>query len=119
MSPHRSTYFDYPQSADPGEPLGQAGDPVELRAVHAADTAPGSWEPRAAARVLGTQGHLWTEFVADERQAEYLFFPRLCALADRVWNPGSRWAEDFLPALTAHRARLAALGVRHGPIPAG
>jgi hexosaminidase len=119
MSPHRSTYFDYPQSADPGEPLGQAGDPVELRAVHGADTAPGSWEPQAAARVLGTQGHLWTEFVADEQEAEYLLFPRLCALADRVWNPGSRWAEDFLPALTAHRERLAALGVRHGPMPAG
>ena len=30
MAPHRATYLDYPQSADPGEPLGQAGEIVDL-----------------------------------------------------------------------------------------
>jgi hexosaminidase len=117
MAPHRATYLDYPQSADPGEPLGQAGEIVDLAAVHAAQPAPAGWEPQAAARVLGAQGQLWTEFVRTPRQAEYLAFPRLCALADRTWNQDGDWAADFLPALDGHRARLAALGVRHGPVP--
>ncbi|SCD79405.1 hexosaminidase [Streptomyces sp. DvalAA-14] len=125
MAPHRATYLDYPQSDDPGEPLGQAGAVVDLRAVHAAEAAPPSWEPAAAARVLGTQAQVWTEFVRTPEEIEYLAFPRLCALADRAWNPASDWATDFLPALQHHEARLAALGVTHravgiprrGPLP--
>ncbi|WP_405589226.1 beta-N-acetylhexosaminidase [Streptomyces sp. NBC_01190] len=111
MTPHLTTYLDYPQSDDPAEPLGQAGAVVDLRAVHGADAAPPSWEPAAAARVLGTQAQLWTEFARTREQLEYLAFPRMCALADRAWNPASRWADDFLPALRHHEARLAALGV--------
>ncbi|MFC4031075.1 beta-N-acetylhexosaminidase [Streptomyces polygonati] len=125
MAPHRATYLDYPQSDDPGEPLGQAGEVVDLRAVHAGEAAPSSWEPAAAARVLGTQAQVWTEFARTPEQVEYLTFPRLCALADRAWNPASHWATDFLPALQHHEARLAALGVTHravglarpGPLP--
>lgn len=116
MAPYRATYLDYPQTGDAGEPLGQAGGIVDLRAVHGGP-APAAWEPEAAARLLGTQGQLWTEFVPTPERAEYLAFPRLCALADRAWNPASDFARDFLPALRAHRARLDALGVRHGPIP--
>ncbi|WP_329137768.1 beta-N-acetylhexosaminidase [Streptomyces sp. NBC_01476] len=113
MAPHRSTYLDYPQSDDPGEPLGQAGAVVDLHAVHHSEPAPPSWEPAATARVLGTQAQLWTEFARTPGQIEYLAFPRLCALADRAWNPASDWATDFLPALRHHEDRLAVLGVRH------
>ena len=113
MAPHRSTYLDYPQSDGPDEPLGQAGAVVDLRSVHASDPAPAHWEAEAAAHVLGTQAQLWTEFVRGPADADYLAFPRLCALADRAWNPASDWSTDFLPALTRHEARLDALGVRH------
>jgi hexosaminidase len=118
MAPHRSTYLDYPQAPGPGEPLGQAGVVVDLRAVHGGGTVPDGWEPEAAARVLGTQAHLWTEFVPTAEHADYLLFPRLCALADRAWNPASDWSADFLPALRRHEDRLAALGVHHrGAVP--
>ena len=116
MAPHRATYLDYPQTADPGEPLGQAGEIVDVGAVHRG-SAPPPWEPEAAARVLGTQAQLWTEFVPTAGHAEYLLFPRLCALADRAWNPAGDWSADVLPALHAHTARLAALGVRYGHLP--
>ncbi|WNI18545.1 beta-N-acetylhexosaminidase [Actinacidiphila sp. ITFR-21] len=125
MAPYRSTYLDYPQSDAPGEPLGQAGAVVDLRTVHGGEPAPASWEPAAAAQVLGTQAQLWSEFVRTPADIEYLAFPRLCALADRAWNPASDWAADFLPALARHEARLVALGVGHraaglpgpGPLP--
>ncbi|MFJ5610882.1 beta-N-acetylhexosaminidase [Streptomyces sp. NPDC093221] len=117
MAPHRSTYLDYPQTEQPGEPLGQAGGIVDLRAVHGGETVPADWEPAAAARVLGTQAQLWSEFVPTAEHAEYLVFPRLCALADRAWNPAGDWSTDFLPALLRHEDRLAALGIAHRTIP--
>ncbi|MFJ2958385.1 beta-N-acetylhexosaminidase [Streptomyces sp. NPDC087270] len=116
MAPHRATYLDYPQADGPGEPLGQAGAVVDLRAVHANDPVPADWPPEAAAHVLGTQAQLWTEFAQTPADIEYLAFPRLCALADRAWNPAADWATDFLPAVRGHQARLAALGVRHRPL---
>jgi hexosaminidase len=119
MTPHRSTYLDYPQSDAAEEPPGQAGAVVDLRAVHGAETVPAGWEPAAAARVLGTQGQLWTEYVTTAAQAEYLAFPRLAALADRAWNPASDWTADFRPALRRHQARLDALRVHHRREPGG
>ena len=116
MAPYRTTYLDYPQTAGAGEPLGQEGEIVDLRTVHDG-TPTTAWEPAAAARQLGTQGQLWTEFVPTPERAEYLAFPRLCALADRAWNPASDWDRDFVPALRAHRARLDALGVSYGAMP--
>lgn len=38
-----------------------------------------------AARILGSQANLWTEYVADEATAEYMLLPRLGALAEAVW----------------------------------
>lgn len=119
MTPYRSTYLDYPQAAGPDEPPGQAGGVLDLRTVHAGDVVPPGWEPEAAARVLGTQGQLWTEYVTTAAQAEYLAFPRLAALADRAWNPASRWSADFRPALPAHQSRLDALRVHHRRDPDG
>ncbi|GAA2827103.1 beta-N-acetylhexosaminidase [Kitasatospora paracochleata] len=113
MTPHRSTYLDYPQSSHPDEPLGQAGAVVDLVTVHAHEAAPGHWTGAEADRVLGTQAQLWTEFVRTPEHFDHLAFPRLCALADRAWNPASDWATDFLPALAHHAPRLAALGIQH------
>ncbi|GHH42862.1 beta-N-acetylhexosaminidase [Streptomyces candidus] len=114
MAPHRSTYLDYPQSEDPGEPPGQPGDAVDLHAVYATEPAPAHWEPAAAARVLGTQAQLWTEYVSTAAHAEYLAFPRLCALADTAWSGGRDWP-GFQARLHHHRTRLDALGVPSRP----
>ena len=37
-------------------------------------------------RVLGAQCQLWTEFVTTPSQAEYQYFPRLCAFAEIAWT---------------------------------
>jgi hexosaminidase len=38
-----------------------------------------------AARVLGSQANLWTEYVPDENTAEYMLLPRLLAMAEALW----------------------------------
>ncbi|GAA1119754.1 beta-N-acetylhexosaminidase [Kitasatospora arboriphila] len=110
MAPYRATYLDYPTSDRPGEPLGQDGAVVDLRAVHGLDPAPAHWPEEARARVLGAQAQLWTEFVPDPAEADRRLYPRLCALAERAWNPDTDWPA-FERALTGHRPRLAALGL--------
>ncbi|RFU82680.1 beta-hexosaminidase [Streptomyces triticagri] len=116
MAHYLATYLDYAQSADPGEPPGQPGAVVDLRAVHAHDPAPSDWDPEEASQVLGAQAQLWTEFAATPDQIEYRSFPRLCALADRAWSGETSWTGDFLPRLRTHTTRLDALGVRHRPL---
>ncbi|MFZ3474543.1 beta-N-acetylhexosaminidase [Streptomyces sp. 4.24] len=119
MAPYRSTYLDYPQSADPGEPRGQDGV-LDLRGVYDNEPVPAHWEPEAARRVLGTQAQLWTEYARTPAELEYLAFPRLCALADTAWSAHRDWP-DFRRRLDGHQTRLAALGVRgrspHHPVP--
>ncbi|WP_406350648.1 beta-N-acetylhexosaminidase [Streptomyces sp. NBC_00658] len=111
---HRATYLDYAQSADPREPQAQPGGVVDLRAVHGHDPLPEQADAQEAARVLGTQTQLWTEFVTTPAHIEYLTFPRLCALADRGWSGATDWA-DFEARLDTHMERLDALDVRHHP----
>ncbi|MFE3114269.1 beta-N-acetylhexosaminidase [Kitasatospora indigofera] len=117
MAPHLSTYLDYPQSDASDEPIGQAKFVVDLPTAHANEPAPDHWGKAEQSKVLGTQAQLWTEFVTTAEHFDYLVYPRLCAIADRAWNPASDYTRDFLPALTRHRPRLAALGVHHAHRP--
>jgi hexosaminidase len=110
MTPWRSTYLDYPQSAH-GEPPGQAGV-VTLEDVYRQDLPPSTWDPAAQDAVLGTQGQLWTEFVQTPELAEYLAFPRLCALAENSWSEAGDWA-DFANRLATHEIRLDRLAVNY------
>ncbi|NUP16982.1 MAG: beta-N-acetylhexosaminidase [Streptomyces sp.] len=111
---HRATYFDYPQSGGAQEPPGQPGAVVALRDVHAHDPVPSGADPDTAARVLGAQGQLWTEYAATPARLEYLTYPRLCALADRTWSGPTSWT-DFRSRLDRHTARLDALEVSRHP----
>ncbi|MFE0254744.1 beta-N-acetylhexosaminidase [Streptomyces sp. NPDC059010] len=111
---HRATYFDYPLSDGPQEPPGQPGAVVGLRDVHAHDPVPAGADPDTAARVLGAQAQLWTEYAATPARLEYLTYPRLCALADRTWSGPTSWT-DFRSRLDRHTARLDALEVSRHP----
>ncbi|MFC6092676.1 beta-N-acetylhexosaminidase [Saccharothrix lopnurensis] len=106
MAPHRSTYLDYPQSADPDEPAGQPGLVVTAHDVYHVPLPTG---------VLGAQCALWTEYVPTARHLERLAFPRLAALADALWTRRPSWA-DFTDRMRGHAGRLAALSVPHGPL---
>ncbi|NEB79461.1 family 20 glycosylhydrolase, partial [Streptomyces sp. SID14478] len=109
---HRSGYLDYAQTSAACEPPAQPGAVVDLRTVHGHEPPD---DRDTSGRLLGMQAHLWTEFVPTAEHVDYLAFPRLCALADRAWHGEPSWP-DFRGRLTAHAARLAVLGVRHGPL---
>ncbi|MBV5342081.1 family 20 glycosylhydrolase, partial [bacterium] len=47
--------------------------------------------------VIGAQANLWTEYIATEKQAEYMLLPRLAALSEVHWTkPEQKNYADFL-----------------------
>jgi hexosaminidase len=119
MVPQQWMYFDRPASADPEEPVGF--DAVTtLEQVYLHDPVPEAVPAAERHRVLGAQCQLWTEHVATPRQAEYLYFPRLCAFAETVWTVESperpKSYEEFEARLRRHLGRLTAIGVNFRPL---
>jgi hexosaminidase len=109
MAPHTSTYFDYRQSEEPGEP--PRIDVTTLRDVYRFDPLAGGLPVSDGTRpgVLGTQAQLWTEHAPTPDHVRHLAFPRLCALAERAWSPPDRRYAEFQERLAGHLERLRTL----------
>ncbi len=114
MTPCRSVYLDYYQSRNRSrEPLAIGGC-TTLATVYGFDPVPGALSARQASHVLGTGARLWTEYVPTPKHAEYMLFPRLCALAEVAWSrQEARDYRDFLRRLDGQRRHLDALGVNY------
>jgi len=62
--------------------------------------------------ILGGQGNLWSELIYAGNFAQYMIFPRICAIAEAVWTPKEgKDFEDFSSRLEVHRRRLDILGI--------
>ena len=75
------------------------------------------WDPAAghgaaADKILGIEAPIWSETLTNMRDVEFMAFPRLAAVADLAWAPGSshNW-EAFQSRLAAQVPRWTALGV--------
>jgi hypothetical protein len=80
---------------------------------------PAELNAEEAARILGGQANLWTEYIATGAHAEYMLFPRLAALAEAVWSQPPAMA-DFTPAsvqldATARRHHVRAPSTSRSP----
>ena len=123
-APVMPTYFDYAQPGDPAEPLAIGGTPVTIEDVAAFRPLPGEWSPDEAARLLGAQFQLWTEYIADPPALEYMAFPRACAFAEVAWTgKPAPWDASDEPGrpplrdrLAAHLPRLTAAGTTFRPL---
>ena len=64
--------------------------------------------------ILGGQGNLWTEFVPNERHAEYMTWPRALALAEVFWSQKNtcNWPE-FIPRMEAQLPRFDAAQIKY------
>ncbi len=121
MSPTAYCYLDFYQSSNRATepPAATWGGPLTLRKVYAFDPMPANLPPQLQSHILGTQGNLWTEWVPNLKHAEYMIFPRECAIAEITWSsPASHNWDDFLRRLQIHAQRLDELGInyRHASI---
>ncbi|MEO5572257.1 MAG: family 20 glycosylhydrolase [Bacteroidia bacterium] len=102
MTPGDYCYFDHYQSANRDEPLAFGGyTPVEK--VYAYEPVPQELNREEKNYILGAQANLWTEYIPDFSQVEYMIFPRMCALAEVVWTPAlHKNYDDFRQRLLRH-----------------
>jgi hexosaminidase len=114
MSPTTYCYFDGYQARDRKTEPRASGGFMPLRKVYSFEPVPAGLEPEFAGHILGAQGNLWTEMVADPRHAEYMIFPRVFAIAEVTWSPKeTRNFDDFLRRLESDEKRLELLGVNY------
>ena len=113
MTPTTHTYFDYHQSQN-RETDPPIGNLLVLDSVYAYEPIPAGLEPQFTKHVLGTQGQLWSEYMPNPRQVEYMAFPRMIALAEVAWTPRERKDfADFRRRLDVHLRRLDGLQVNY------
>ena len=117
MAPTSHTYLDYYQAKDQTrEPLAIGGY-VPLETVYSFEPVPADLEAQYTRHVLGAQGQLWSEYMPNPKQVEYMAFPRMSALAEVVWTAKERRNfSDFLARLPRHLERLRVLDVNFRPL---
>ncbi|MYW06563.1 family 20 glycosylhydrolase [Streptomyces sp. SID3343] len=113
--PDTSVYLDYRQGDHPDEPT-PVGVLLTLADIYAFRPVPSELTEAEAARVLGGQAQIWTEFMDSGRRIDYMAYPRLCAFAEAVWSGPGDYAEFEGRLVSAHLARLDALGVEYRPL---
>lgn len=113
MTPAQVNYLIRYQGPQWFEPRTYFGNNT-LRNVYDYEPVQPDWDPAVAARLLGVQASLWTEFVRTPSDVDYLVFPRLTALAEVAWSPaGKKDWPDFLRRLDAFDAHLDTLGIAY------
>jgi len=114
MTPTSHTYFDYRQHADE---LGLGRAVLTLEQVYSFEPIPASLDAEQAKHVLGGQGQLWGELIADPKRRDFMTWPRACALVETLWSPRvSRNVDLFLLRLDTHLERLKAAGIDYRPL---
>lgn len=113
MSPGFALYFDHYQSESGNEPLAIGGHtPIEK--VYAYEPVPAALEADRSHHIMGAQANIWTEYIKTDEHVEYMAFPRLMALAERVWSPEEvRNFEDFQLRLMPQYRMLDRLNVHY------
>jgi hexosaminidase len=110
MTPTSHCYFDYYQGLF-DEPWAIGGF-LPLDKVYSFEPVPAELSEAKARHVLGAQANVWTEYIEDSQQAEYMLLPRILALSEVVWTKKDlRSFPDFSGRIVTHYDRLAAKGV--------
>jgi alpha-N-acetylglucosaminidase len=115
MAPTSHTYFDYYQGPKEAEPRAIGGF-IPLEKTYTFEPIPAELTDEQATRILGGQGQLWGEYMADRRHREYMAYPRASALSEVLWSPReNRNFDEFSIRLTEHLKRLKAAEVNYRP----
>ncbi len=113
LTPTSHCYFDYYQSDSENEPLAIGGF-LPLEKVYSFDPIPEELTDSESKYVLGAQGNVWTEYMPNENNVEYMAFPRAIALSEVVWSsPTNKNYTNFTRRLEHFQKRLDYLNVKY------
>lgn len=112
MTPTGACYLNLYASLDRSVEPHAFGGFLPLEKVYSFDPIPKGLALEKQKHILGAQGCLWGECIANLKLAEYMTFPRLSALAEVTWSPKeARNFDDFKRRLKIDEKRLDQLGV--------
>ena len=85
MTPNTYLYFDYYQSKDTEtEPIAIGGY-LPMERVYSYEPMPKGLTPEEQKHIVGVQANLWTEYIPDFMQVQYMVLPRMAALCESQW----------------------------------
>ncbi|WP_442590277.1 family 20 glycosylhydrolase [Pedobacter sp. AW31-3R] len=98
----------------PGNPLYFDNDPDQnsIDNVYHFNPVPAGLTAVEGKGIIGAQANTWTERIPTEARADYMIFPRMTALAERLWSDKDQY-ESYLKRLNVHYRRLDALKVSY------
>ena len=116
MTPTSHCYFDYYQSDLAEEPLAIGGY-LPLKKVFSYNPIPSELNEKEAEYILGAQGNVWTEYMPNFKQVEYMVFPRILALSELLWRGPAKSIDSeyarFIIRVAKFHKRLDALNVNY------
>ena len=102
MTPTDYCYFDYYQSQHSSEPLAIGGD-LPLQKVYNYEPIPETLIENEKKYILGAQGNIWTEYMKDFKQVQYMALPRMQAMSELNWtNKELKNYDSFISRLQNH-----------------
>lgn len=97
MTPNTYLYFDYYQSKDTETEPMAIGGYLPIDRVYSYEPMPKSLSPEEQKYIVGVQANLWTEYIPDFKQVQYMVLPRMAALCESQWcAPEKKNYEAFL-----------------------
>ncbi|MFY1045572.1 beta-N-acetylhexosaminidase [Chryseobacterium sp. GP-SGM7] len=85
MTPGAYCYFDHYQG-DPATEPNAFGGFTPLDKVYSYNPIPAELNAEQSKYIKGVQANLWTEYILDFKQVQYMIFPRLFALSEVGWG---------------------------------
>ncbi|TDE44825.1 beta-N-acetylhexosaminidase [Flavobacterium rhamnosiphilum] len=85
MTPGSHVYLDHTQTKNEKEVT--IGGFTNLEKIYSYEPIPKELNEQQAKYVMGAQGNVWTEYMANPAKVEYMIFPRLSALSEVLWSP--------------------------------
>ena len=101
MTPTNPLYFDYENNS------------TSVDAVYHMDVIPADIPADKRHLIQGAQANTWTESIASEQRADFQMYPRMIALAERVWTDNTTRFDQFSERLLAHYPILDDMGVNY------
>src|SRR5574343_198806 len=114
MTPGKPCYFDhYQHKPTNSEPLAIGGfNPLD--SVYNYNPTPKILNETESEFILGAQGNVWTEYILNEKQVEYMAVPRMIALSEALWTlPENKNYKDFISRLNQNKTILDKLQVNY------
>jgi len=98
-----------------GEPLyfDRPADQSDLSNIYHFIPVPGNFDSLQANLIKGAQACLWSEQLPSEKRADYMYMPRMTALAEALWTGQPERYDSYLQRMPGHYARMDAMKINY------